>query len=127
MITKIILLAIASSFLCYYLKSINSNLFAPAVILSGLMILGYSFEYFSLLGTFFNDIFELLNFDKSLFGLLIKVCLIGYMIEFSAGIIEDFGIKSLADKVVFVGKILLLCLSLPVIEFLLNTLIEFIN
>ena len=126
-ITKIIILSIVCAFLCFYLKSVNSNLFAPAVIISSIMLLGYSLEYVAKVSSFFNKIFNLLNFDKSLFVLLIKVCLVGYMVEFSAGLIEDFGIKSLADKLVFVGKILLLCMSLPIIEFLLDTLIGFIN
>ena len=126
-ITKIIVLSIVCAFLCFYLKSINSNLFAPAVILSSTIVLGFALQYVTNLTSFFDKIFNLLSLDKSFFILLIKVCFIGYMIEFSAGLIEDFGIKSIADKLVFVGKILLLCMSLPIIEYLLDTLVGFIN
>ena len=41
---------------------------------------------------------------------ILKMVGIGYLVEFSAGILNDFGQNSLADKLVFCGKIVVLVL-----------------
>lgn len=126
-ITKIILLAITAALLCYYLKSINSNLFLPALLVSGIVILNYSIDYILAVSSYFTKLFESLKIDSSIFILLLKVCVIGYAIEFSAGLIEDLGIKNLSDKLIFVGKILLLSMSLPIFNSLFDLMLNFIN
>ena len=126
-ITKIILLAITAALLCYYLKSINSNLFLPALLVSGIVILNYSIDYILAVSSYFTKLFESLKIDSSVFLLLLKVCVIGYAIEFSAGLIEDLGIKNLSDKLIFVGKILLLSMSLPIFNSLFDLMLNFIN
>ncbi|MBE5764291.1 MAG: hypothetical protein E7339_01660 [Clostridiales bacterium] len=126
-ITKIILLAITAALLCYYLKSINSNLFLPALLVSGIVILNYSIDYILAVSSYFTKLFESLKIDSSVFILLLKVCVIGYAIEFSAGLIEDLGIKNLSDKLIFVGKILLLSMSLPIFNSLFDLMLNFIN
>ncbi len=126
-ITKIILLAITAALLCYYLKSINSNMFLPALLVSGIVILNYSIDYILAVSSYFTNLFESLKIDSSVFLLLLKVCVIGYAIEFSAGLIEDLGIKNLSDKLIFVGKILLLSMSLPIFNSLFDLMLNFIN
>lgn len=126
-ITKIILLAITAALLCYYLKSINSNLFLPALLVSGIVILNYSIDYILAVSSYFTKLFESLKINSSVFILLLKVCVIGYAIEFSAGLIEDLGIKNLSDKLIFVGKILLLSMSLPIFNSLFDLMLNFIN
>ena len=122
-----ILLAITAALLCYYLKSINSNLFLPALLVSGIVILNYSIDYILAVSSYFTKLFESLKIDSSVFILLLKVCVIGYAIEFSAGLIEDLGIKNLSDKLIFVGKILLLSMSLPIFNSLFDLMLNFIN
>ena len=60
--------------------------------------------------------------DGSLFSIIFKITAIGYLVEFGAGTIEDFGLKSLADKLVFAGKIIILGISMPVIYAVFNLL-----
>ena len=45
---------------------------------------------------------------------------IGYLVEFTAGILKDFGQNSLADKLVFCGKVVILALAIPVLESVLG-------
>ena len=51
--------------------------------------------------------------------LLLKIVGVGYITEFGAGILNDFGSNAVADKVTLAGKITIVALSLPVIENLL--------
>ena len=52
-----------------------------------------------------------------------KIVAIGYLVEFAAGILEDFGSKSLADKLVFAGKVVIFTMSVPI----LRSLVELIG
>ena len=40
---------------------------------------------------------------------------IGYLVDFSAGIIEDAGAKSVSEKVILAGKVLIMAMSLPIL------------
>ena len=40
--------------------------------------------------------------------------------EFAAGAIEDFGLKSLSDKLVLIGKLIIIGVSMPVIYAVIN-------
>ena len=47
--------------------------------------------------------------------------------EFSAGILNDFGQNSLADKLVFCGKILVLILAVPILESILELISDLLG
>ena len=51
---------------------------------------------------------------------LLKMIGIGYLVEFSAGILSDFGQNSVADKLIFCGKIVILILAIPILESVLS-------
>ena len=52
---------------------------------------------------------------------------IGYLVEFSAGVVEDFGSKSIADKLVLAGKVIIFAVSLPIIKSLLTLIDGFLE
>ena len=126
-IFKLIAVAITISALCYYLKCTESNLFIPALIISIIILLSFAIKYFSLIYDDFNILFSDLQIDKSLINLLLKIVFIAYLIEFASGLIEDFGLKSIADKLVFAGKILLLFMSVPIFELIIQTINLFLT
>ena len=69
----------------------------------------------------FGEIAETSGIDASLIKILLKMIGIGYLVEFSAGILNagilnDFGQNSVADKLVFAGKILVFVLAIPILE-----------
>lgn len=126
-IYKFILTALTVAILCYYLKSIGSELFIPALILSGILLIGFVAEFLVENVQSFAELIERLNMDKSMIKHLFKIIIVAYAIEFCAGIIEDFGIKNLSDKVVFGGKIILLCMALPIFELFIETIFKFLE
>ena len=76
---------------------------------------------------FFNKIGLISGVENGMIKLLVKMIAIGYLTEFSSGILVDFGNVSLADKVVFAGKITIILLSLPIFESLLIIIQTFLN
>jgi stage III sporulation protein AD len=118
-IYKIIGIALITAVAVIYLKSTIPDL-AFAVTISGtVLILIIVFNLLTDTIDIFGKIAELSGIDNSLITTILKIVGIGYLVEFSAGTIEDFGSKNLADKLVFGGKIIILLMSLPIIESLL--------
>ncbi len=59
--------------------------------------------------------------------ILLKIVGVGYLTEFGAGILSDFGNNSLADKVVLGGKLTILVLALPILESMLALVSKFLG
>ena len=68
----------------------------------------------------FSAIASVTGVENGLLKILLKIVGVGYITEFGAGILNDFGSHSVADKVVLCGKVTIVMLSLPVIESLLQ-------
>lgn len=117
---QIAALAIICAIIVLYLKNINSELYVLALIGSGIILLYTAAGYISQTFDFFNKIINVTGVDGEYFGIIFKIISIGYLIEFAASTIEDFGLKSLADKLVFIGKIIIIGVSMPIIYAVFN-------
>lgn len=124
---QIIGLALVGGILVVYLRTINSELAMLAVICTGVMLLFSTFKYLSETVELFGKIAELGKIDNGLYTLIIKIVAIGYIVEFAAGILEDFGLRSISVKLIFAGKLIILTVSLPVFYALINILVGLIN
>ena len=117
---KIVAVALLCAILITYLKAINSDLFVLALVVSGLIVFAFAFEYLSQTFSFINNLISASGIDKEFYLIIFKVASIGYLIEFSADTITDLGFKSIADKLIFVGKIVIFSVSLPILYALFN-------
>ena len=123
---KIIVFALISAIIIVYLRSVNQELALLATVCTGIILLVTSLSYLSQTFVAIKKLVELTNLNGELYKNIIKITAIGYLFEFSAGVLEDFGLKSVSDKLIFVGKIIILSLSLPIIYSLLNVITELI-
>lgn len=122
-IFKIVAVGVISAILIVYLKSVNSDLVMPLTVCCGIVLLFFTIEYVHDFLKIFQNITSISGIDGSILKIILKIVAISYLIEFSTTLIEDFGLKSIADKVVFAGKILILTLSAPIIENLISTVV----
>lgn len=63
--------------------------------------------------------------DGNYFTTLIKMMGIAYVAEFAASVCKDCGYSSLAGQVEMAGKTVIMCMSLPIILALLETITLF--
>ena len=103
---------------------------AFAVTLTGVVIISF-FIIASLKNVLsvFQGIVEVTGIENSLIKLLLKIVGVGYVTEFGAGILTDFGSPTIADKVLIGGKLVVILLSLPIMQSLLQligTFLEFV-
>lgn len=119
---QIIGIALVGGIITFYLKTVNSEISIMAGICTGILLLISAFNYLSETIELFKNLSEIGKIDNDLLKLIIKIVAIGYIIEFAAGILEDFGLKGIAVKLIFVGKIVILTVSIPIFYALVNIL-----
>ncbi|MBO5066852.1 MAG: hypothetical protein J6C62_00435 [Clostridia bacterium] len=117
---KIISVAIICAVIIIYLKNTNSELSLLATVGSGIILIFLVFGYISDTFILINSIIDRTGINRELYVVIFKITAIGYIIEFASDAVLDFGLKSLADKLIFAGKILILSVSMPIIYAVFN-------
>lgn len=102
------------------LKGTKPELAFAVTIAGSIILLLFTFELFRDSITIFSKIADATGIQSSMVKILLKMVGIGYLVEFSAGILNDFGQNSVADKLVFCGKVVVLILAVPILESVLT-------
>ena len=123
---KLVAIALIFSVIIIYLKSINSELSLLATIAAGIIIIFYVLDYLSKTFAFITVLVESSGIDKDFYVIIFKITAIGYLIDFGASTMLDFGLSSLANKLIFAGKIIILSISLPIIYAVYNLILGII-
>ena len=121
---KIVAVGLVCTVLVVWLKSVGSEYALLAAIASSVLLLTMTLSYVIRFVGFFNRLSETTGVSSEVVVLVLKILGISYLIEFSSSLIEDFGLKSLSEKVVFAGKIVILTLSVPVMESVVSAVLE---
>lgn len=124
---KIVLVSLVFAVIILFLKNIKSDLAILVEIISGIIILTLAFEYLYDTFSFFNDIINLTGLDSEVFTIILKITAVAYLIEFGAGTVEDFGLKNLSNKLVFVGKFVILGISMPIVYSIFNLFMNLLS
>jgi len=74
-----------------------------------------------------SEIVALTGMKNGVVQILLKIVGIGYLTEFSVGVLQDFNAATLADKVSLAGKITVILMSLPIINGLLTLFKQFLS
>lgn len=119
-ILKISAVGLITAFCVLLLKDTKNEIAVLVGITGGCIILIMLLDYFGSIFSVLKDICEQAGINNSLLTVIFKIVGIGYIADFSAGIIEDTGSKSLADKVILGGKIIIMVLSLPILKALFD-------
>lgn len=120
MIFQLIGVAFVTAVAAIILKGTKPELAFAVTIAGSVILLLFVFDAFKGSIGLFADIAAGTGVDAVLVKVLLKMVGIGYLVEFSVGILIDFGQNSLADKLVFCGKIVILVLAVPIIESVLS-------
>lgn len=119
-LAKILGVGLVTAIAALILKSSKPELAFAVTIAGGVIILIFALDMLGASLRIFTDIAEKTGIDQSLVKIILKIVAIGYLVEFSAGIVEDFGSKSIADKLVLAGKIIIFTVSIPIIQSLIT-------
>lgn len=126
-IVKIIGVGIVTAIAAVLLRSSKPELSFAVTVAGCAIILIFAVDLFA--GTFsiFAELGEKTGIDNALIKIILKIIAVGYLVEFAADIVEDFGAKSIADKLVFAGKVIIFSISLPIIRSLVTLISGFLK
>ncbi len=117
---KIVVLCVLAGFIIIFVKNYSPEISMTISVVTGCIVISYALSYLTQTFNFINEIIEKSNVEKEYFIIIFKAIAIGYLIEFGAGILSDFGINNVADKLVLLGKIIIFSMSLPIVYAIFN-------
>ena len=124
---KFVAVALLVGVIIVYVRAVNSEFTSIALLGASVILISFSFNYITEIYEFINKLIQLSNIDSNYIKIIFKITAIGYLVEFGAGLLEDFNLKSLGDKLVLLGKLIILATALPIIQGVLNIIINFIK
>ena len=120
-------IAIITAVAALLLKGTKPELAFAVTIAGGIILLLFAFEIFKGSLSIFQKITNATGIEPSIVKILLKMVGIGYLVEFSAGVLNDFGQSSLGDKLIFCGKIVVLVLAVPILESVLDLIVKLLG
>ncbi len=126
-IVKIVGVGLVTAVAALLLRSAKPELSFAVTLAGCVIILLFSVDLLSDTFGIFREIGEATGIDRSLIKIVVKIIAIGYLVEFAAGIVEDFGAKSVADKLVLAGKVVIFSVSVPIIRSMITLIASFLE
>ena len=121
-IVKIAAIGLITAFCVILLREQKSEIAVLASVAGGCLILLSLVDYFTEIFSALSDIANKTGIPNSIYKTVLKIISIGYIADFSAGIVEDTGQKALAEKIILGGKLIIMVLSLPILMLLFDTI-----
>ena len=126
-IFKIIGVAFVTAISAILLKSTKPELSFAVTVTGVIVILMFVVDMLQNTVNILSTIASITGIENGLIKILLKIVGVGYLTEFSAGLLNDFGSNAVADKVILGGKLTILILSLPIIESVLKLMGGFLE
>ena len=123
-IFKILGISLITVVMSVILKETKPEFSVFITIAGGVVILFMVVESLSQSFQVFNQILDSLNIDKNIFKTLLKIIGIGYLTEFASSLCKDMQNTSIADKIIFSGKIIIFGISLPIFQSIIEIVVS---
>lgn len=122
-IVKIVIIGLVTVFASIIVKQTKPEIAIMINIAGGILLVVMIVDLLGEVFTNFYNIFKISGVNSSLLLPILKIIGVGYLCEFGANICQDAGCSSIADKVLFCGKIIILLLALPIIESVIDVVL----
>lgn len=117
-------LGIISTILIVTLKDFKPEFKILISIATGVMIFSILLNEISYVIETINSLSTRVNVDIEYFDIIIKIIGIAYIVEFASQISKDAGENSIAMKIEFGGKIMIMVLAIPILMALMDLIIK---
>lgn len=123
-ILKVVAFALIALFFYMFLKEYKQSVAVNILIIAGIMIFIFMVpKIIEVLG-FIRDIATDSGVDIVYIEIVMKILGISYLASFCSELCKDAGAGSLAAKVEFSGKIMILILAVPILMAVLNSILK---
>lgn len=125
-IFQIVGLGIIAVFISLILKKYKPEISLQVAIVTGVIIFALMVGKLSIVLGLLNNITNKVNIDLVYIVAILKIIAIAYITEFGAEVCRDAGEGTIALKIEFAGKILIIVLAAPIIYALLDLVVKII-
>ncbi|MBQ2712608.1 MAG: stage III sporulation protein AD [Clostridia bacterium] len=126
-IAKICLIGVVASLLALSLRQYKPDVALLLSLTAGVILLLYTVGYVTEAFSLFQELIDGTGIDRGVIGAVLKIVGIGYITEFSSSVCEDSGNKSIADKIQFGGKVLIMVISLPLLRSVISIIVGLVQ
>lgn len=123
-IVKIIGVSLIAIIIAVIIKQYKPEFAIYISILAGVIILMMCVNYMSGIINLVETLASKTNINTQFIKILIKITGIAILTEFAVSICKDSGETAIASKAEIGGKIIIISMSMPIIEALVNTVIK---
>ncbi|EEH97674.1 stage III sporulation protein AD [Clostridium tertium] len=123
-IIKIVAFAFAALFMFLLFKDKRSDISTLISLSAGAIIFLVVITQLNDVIYFIKDIADKANIDMVYIGVVLKILAIAYLATFCSEICKDAGAASIASKVEFSAKILILTLAIPILMAVLQSILQ---
>lgn len=121
-ILKIIGIGFLTLIITIMLKEYKREYSIYSVLIGGAIIIFYSMDKISSIINFLQELSIKSEYNNAFISILLKITGISILTEYAVSICKDAGESSIANKVDFGGKIIVISMSIPIISTTLETL-----
>ena len=119
-------IAMVSTILCIVIKKDRQEMANFVALTAGIIILLSVVMKLSFIVDGIQSLADKVNIPSMYISLIIKLIGICYIIEFAISLCNDCGEKSIASKLEFGGKIIIMTMSFPILLSIVDTIISLI-
>ena len=123
-IIKIIGIAFIAVIIIVILKQYRPEFAIYASIIAGVLILTLASGTLSGIINMINSISSKTNINSDFLVIIIKITGIAILTEFAVSICKDSGESAIASKVDIGGKVIIISMSIPIINALIDTVVK---
>ncbi|MCF0149412.1 MAG: stage III sporulation protein AD [Clostridium sp.] len=123
-ILKIVSFALVALFIFLLFKDKRSDIAVLVSLLAGVILFVSILTSITDIIGFIKDISSRANIDIVYIGVVLKILAISYLATFCSEICKDAGAASIASKVEFSAKILILTLAIPILMAVLQSILQ---
>ena len=120
---KILAIALITVFANMLVKQTKPEIAILISIVGSLLIIIMAVDSLSSIASSFYSIFKTTGVDTTLLVPLFKIIAVGYIAEFGANVCVDAGASSVADKILFSAKLIILTIALPIVTTVVNMVV----
>lgn len=125
-IIKVIVIGFVSVIIINLIKNQRPDIGVQISIAAGVIIFMMMMPKLTLVIDAFKSISEKVNIDTVYLNTILKIIGISYLTTFGVEICKDAGQTSIAGKIEFAGKILIVILAMPILMAVMDMIIKII-
>lgn len=115
-------MAVMSALLAVYLKNVRSEYGLFIAIAICILAMGFGLSKLKYFVDMIETIRSYIGLDGVYIEIILKIIGISYIAEFASDVCKDCGYSSMSNQIQVVGKLTVLCISMPIVLSLLETI-----